>query len=513
MKTKIFILLFLLVFFPLTTGKLFAQSIGKNIHYYMLDKGNKKELPAGNYFSDNEKIAVVNGAFVTAISNGDCMIYSVSGEEKKEFAHITVGWPSQNPILPYTWRMYIADSESHNFNGKIYIYGSLDASDTYCSPNYMSLATPDLKHWESNGYSLSSLDKTVEMPYPGRILWDCDGHFYDGKYYLYGFFEWIQGNENYSFVMESDNPMGPFKNFRWVTGNKSEKPVDAISSQILTDNDGQCYITYAPTMNAVEDNYAVIARLTDVNVINENSVTNIGPYLKDFYEGPSLRRRGDTYYFIYVENCGRITKTNRRPYRLSYATSKNIFGPYTYRGNIITVENLQGNSNIQGSIEKFGDNWYVFYHRAFNGEWNRRTLCVEKIEFDSEGLIIPVSPTSSGIAENGLDTSYPIWLNTAVFGENYKFNNTGEYGRILITSNAEIGFRYINFTGKEKTLNLEGENLDNIAYIKISTGGKTVGERRGNGSIMLKNVPKGKSELLLTIITLNDIQLEKMIFK
>ncbi|MDR1516777.1 MAG: hypothetical protein LBS52_01530, partial [Dysgonamonadaceae bacterium] len=36
-------------------------------------------------------------------------------------------------------------------DGKIYIYGSLDYSNVCCSPYYISLMTPGLRHWESHG--------------------------------------------------------------------------------------------------------------------------------------------------------------------------------------------------------------------------------------------------------------------------------------------------------------------------------------------------------------------------
>ncbi|MDR1860855.1 MAG: family 43 glycosylhydrolase, partial [Bacteroidales bacterium] len=216
-------------------------------HFYMMNSGDSRQLPLKEgvtYSSANETIVAVSGNTATAKSNGDCIIYATEADAKKEFALITVGWQLQNPVLPYSWKMYVPDDEAHNFGGKIYIYGSLDYSRVFCSPYYISLMTPDMKRWESHGQSFSSFDKDVEQPFPGRILWDSDGHYYDGKYYLYGFFEWKQGSENWTFVLDSDNPMGPFRNFRWVTGDKSGKPVDGISTEVFTDNDGQRYTTY-----------------------------------------------------------------------------------------------------------------------------------------------------------------------------------------------------------------------------------------------------------------------------
>jgi beta-xylosidase len=481
-----------------------------NKHFYMLNKGDNAVLPKGKeYISSDTKIATVKGNKVKAVANGDCEIYAVENGQKSESAHITVGWPLQNPVLPYSWRMYVPDSEVHNFGGKLYVYGSLDASDKFCSPYYISLMTADLRRWNSNGYSFSSLDEGV--PFQGRIIWDSDGHFYKGKYFLYGFFEWDPHNENHTFVLESDNPMGPFKNFQWVIGSESKKNIDGISAEIFVDDDGSRYILTAPTTQLVSENYPVIARLAADNVIDESSRKNLSPYIKDFYEAPSMRKRGDTYYFIYAENCGPITDKNHTPKRLSYATSKEIFGEYTYRGPIITVEDIEGNGNIQGSIEQFKGEWYVFYHRAMNGVWNKRSLCVEKIRFDKDGLIQPVSPSSSGIAE-GLNTDNEIWFNTTVTGKNYKFSDTGKYGRIRVNGDAEIGFRYIAFTGKEKKLSLQGEGLENITSVNILANDKIIGESTGK-EIPLKNVPTGKAELTISVVSTGEMFLETYRFQ
>jgi hypothetical protein len=477
----------------------------------MMNISDTRELPEGNYVSSDEKVAVVKNNRIQALANGDCIILAEAGGVQTEVAHVTVGWQVQNPVLPYSWKMYVPDGEVHNFGGKLYVYGSLDDSKVFCSPYYISLMTADLKRWESYGASFSSYDKDVDVPYPGRILWDSDGHHYNGKYFLYGFFEWNPSTENYTFVLESDNPMGPFKNFRWVRGDKSKKNVDGISTEIFVDDDGSRYTLYAPTTQPVEKNYPVIARLIDDDLIDESSVKNLGPYIHDFYEAPSMRKRGDTYYFVYAENCGPITDNNHTPKRLSYATAKDIFGKYTYRGPIITIEQFTGNNNIQGSIEQLNGEWYVFYHRAMNGVWNKRSLCVEKIEFDSAGLIIPVVPTSSGASE-GLDTSLPVWFNTSVYGSNYRFTDEGEYGNTLINGVAEIGFRYIAFTGKEKQLTLQGAGLENIAYIKVIANGQIIGEGSGNNAISLKTVSKGKAELTLFITTTGDVRLETFRF-
>jgi beta-xylosidase len=383
----------------------------------------------------------------------------------------------------------------------------------YASPYYMQMKTTDMHRWDVRKI-LSSHDTVFPDTIRGKILWDCEGSFYNGKYLLYGFclpdFYPDKPGGNYMFVLESDNPAGPYTNFRWIIGNRSGEKIDGMSAQILVDDDGSRYITYA-TYPQSNYNTPVVARLVDNHIINEDSRKSLAPYVKDFFENASLRKRNDTYYLLYAENIGAVRKGNFTPKRLSYCTSKNVFGPYTYHGPVITVEHFQGNTNIQGTIEKFDGQWYVFYHRVLNGLPFNRSECVEKIEFDKDGLIIPVVPTSSGVSE-GLNTALPVWFSTAVYGYNYRFTDESEYGNTLINGAAEIGFRYIAFTGKERQLTLQGSGLENIVYVKVIANGRIIGENAGASAIHLNKVSKGKAELTLFITTTGDVRIETFRF-
>ncbi|MDR3229604.1 MAG: family 43 glycosylhydrolase [Puniceicoccales bacterium] len=478
-------------------------------HFFMLDKGETRVLPAGPlYTSSDPKVATVAGNRLQAAGEGECEIFALEpGSKRTSAAAVAVGWPVQNPVLPFSWNLYVPDTEAHNFAGAVYIYGSLDADGgSYCSPYYLSLFSRDIRRWESKGVSFSSFQEGV--PHRGRILWDSDGFFdrASGKFLHYGFFaDTMSGRNNHMFVVEGNSPTGPFSNFRWLTGDKSGNKVDGISAQVFEDTDGVRYITYAPTAHVhPSKNYPVIARLRDITTVDEASAVNVGAQVKDFYEGPSLRKRGDTYYLVYAENTGRITDRNRRPVRLSYATAKNIFGPYTYRGIIVSIEDMPGDSNIQGSIEEHGGQWYVFYHRSLNGPYNRRALCVEKINFDADGRIGRVEPTSSGVAE-GLDTARPIWAGTAVIFKNVRRGEFGDFGGVELGGKAGneslLGFRYVLLTGKEQQLAFAGANLGNIRRARVFADGKLLGEGDGTKGIKIENAPAGKTVLTLTFET------------
>jgi hypothetical protein len=472
----------------------------------MLEVGDTRDLPDGqHYAAADPAIVAVTGNRIRALANGDTLISAVAADGKKTpAAHVTVGWPVQNPVLPFTWNLYVPDDEAHNFGGTVYIYGSLDANDnSYCSPFYLSLFSQDIRHWESKGISFSSLQDNV--PNRGRRLWDSDGFFdkRSRRFLHYGFFaDTGNGKNNFMFVLDGDSPTGPFSNFRWLVGDKSGDKTDGISAQVFEDSDGSRYVTYAPTAHVHPwGNHPVIARLRDAATIDEASATNIGAALKDFYEGPSLRKRGDTYYFVYAENTGRITPQNRRPVRLSYATAKNIFGPYTYRGVILSIEKMQGESNIQGSIEEHNGQWYVFYHRSPNGIANRRALCAEKIDFGKDGLIAPILPTSSGVAD-ALSTGNTLHAGTAVIFKNIRRGEFGAFGGVKPANDSEalIGFRYVKFTGKERKITLQGQHLENLKNLKAFADDRLIatGEGSSGATINPANFQSEKATLTLS---------------
>jgi hypothetical protein len=216
------------------------------------------------------------------------------------YAQDTADWQIQNPILPYSSNYFLTDGEAHNFGGKIYTYQCWDANPRggYASQFYMQLETADMKHWEVRKI-LDSRDTVIPEEHRGKILWDCEGAYNKttGKYLLYGFFDPdFSRFNNPMFVLESDKPSGTFANFRYIIGDKSGERIDGISAQVFTDDDGQRYITYGiPTPSSGNYHKVVIARLADDNVVVESSVTEITSSLRDFFENPSIRKRGDTY--------------------------------------------------------------------------------------------------------------------------------------------------------------------------------------------------------------------------
>lgn len=327
---------------------------------------------------------------------------------------------TRNPILPLD--VHVPDSEAHVMpDGKLYVYGSYDLlEDVYCSEEYHVVSTPDMKHWTVHDKSLDGKDvpwfnDPKAMKYPGidwshptpfilrvmerdrengvdmkaefekmaaqpkpPLLFAPDCLEKDGKYYLY--FCMSDDSEG---VAVSDKPEGPFGEIRQL-------PIGGIDPAIFIDQDGEAYLYWGQLFShGVKLGKDMVT--LDREQIANNLVTETEHF---FHEGSSMRRIGDTYYYVYAD------MERGKPTSLGYSTSSSPLGPFTYRGIIIDNDGCDPASwNNHGSIEYFNGQWYVFYHRCSRGVQLHRRLCVEKISIMPDGSIPEVKMTSQGLGE------------------------------------------------------------------------------------------------------------------
>ncbi len=323
----------------------------------------------------------------------------------------------RNPLLPLS--CHVPDCEAHVMpDGKLYLYGSYDLrNDVYCSGEYHVVSTADLKTWEvEDRPSLRGTDipwfnnpdaphypgidwsrptpfiqkmladhpgdkeafeKAAEGPKPA-LLFAPDCIFRNGKYYLY--FCMSDDSEG---VAAADCPTGPFQ-------NPTQLPCGGIDPAIFIDTDGEAYLYWGQLFSHGVPLNPDMTSFDPARVVND-LVTEEEHF---FHEGSSMRRIGDTYYYVYAD------MERGKPTALGYATGPTPLGPFTYRG--IIVDNAlcdPASWNNHGSIECFRGQWYVFYHRASRGTQRYRRLCAEKIEILPDGSIPEVKMTSQGLGE------------------------------------------------------------------------------------------------------------------
>lgn len=222
----------------------------------------------------------------------------------------------------------------------------------------------------------------------------------------------------------------------------------------------------------------------------------------EFFEAPSIRKKGDTYYFVY---------SSVAMHELCYATSKNPTSGFVFGGVIVSNGDLHIDSykpagkpmyyggNNHGSIIQLGQQWYIFYHRHTNGTSFSRQACLEEIHFLEDGSIIQAEMTSCGgkgrvLAGKG---EYPAYIACNLFCDKesiysglggYMDNRypkitqdgkdgdeeTGYIANIMDT--AAAGFKYFDCSGiKRISIQVRGY-CKGTFHVKTAWDGETLGE-------------------------------------
>ena len=371
----------------------------------MMDEGdvitlNTEGASSGKlvWTSGDETVAKVSSrGEVKAMASGDAWIYVGNRRTgEKDSCLVTVGYEAQNPILPPSWELFIADGEPHVFDGRMYIFGSRDNFDglgsdgrvVWCSDNYHVIWSDDMIHWTDAGEALNLKDIPEEVKGTAARLWAPDV-FRDpktGKYHMA-----TCTNNGKAFILDADRPEGPYTNARSLTLNGEE--LGHIDPGILVDDDGKVYLALPKF---------IVAQLDpdEYSHIIPETVRDMTPYMptdNEPFEGPSLRKRGDTYYYIYIQNTGKVAENGPVPTRMAYLTAKHPLGPYTYQGLIITNHNYPDAGNVHGSFEPFLGQYWLQYHKSVPGLRLTRVANLEPMEFNGDGTIKEVKMSTSGV--------------------------------------------------------------------------------------------------------------------
>lgn len=349
-----------------------------------------------------------------------------------------------NPFLPLD--VYIADGEPHVFGDRLYLFGSHDAEggDSFCLLDYEVWSAPvnDLSAWSCPGSSYSADQDPLYTP-ELRYLYAPDvvrGN--DGRYYLYYCLAGWKGAGGYSgpiSVAVCDTPDGRYEYLGVVRNSDGSPYLDFVCFDPAVLNDGgtirlyfgtgpframavkpwnawvlgRVYASiYSRTASAFSQHPGPLganaAELCDDMLTLKETPKRIAD-TKDFqghafFEGSSIRKIGDTYYFVY---------SSQNNHELCYATSRYPDRDFAYRGVLVSngdvgiggrTERQRTNATgtTHGGIEQINGQWYVFYHRLTHGSDYSRQACAEKLELRPDGSFSQAEMTSCGLNQEDL---------------------------------------------------------------------------------------------------------------
>lgn len=418
-----------------------------------------------------------------------------------------------NPYLP-SWE-YIPDGEPYVFGDRVYVYGSHDLYNghVFCLGDYVCWSAPldDLGSWRYEGVIY---EKTADpLNREGKMcLYAPDVTVGpDGKYYLY----YVLDHVNVVSVAVCDTPAGHYEFYGYVhyaDGTRlGERNGDEpqFDPGVLTEGDTTyLYTGFCGRGDKSRSGSMVTVLASDMLTILEapklvvpgceyTSGTEFEHHA--FFEASSIRKIGETYYFIYSSEV---------MHELCYATAKSPFGPFRYGGVIVSNSDYHIDSykpadmpgayasNNHGSIVKILDEWYVFYHRHTNGTWFSRQGCAEKITLLPDGSIPQAEITSCGLNGGPLkgQGEYPAYLACNLFtdtpclkigvvgGDSYpKIMQDGkdgdeEIGYVAnIQNSATIGFKYFDCKNVIGFAITTRGYADGIFEIKTAWDGEVLG--------------------------------------
>ncbi len=327
-----------------------------------------------------------------------------------------------NPYLPNY--EYIPDGEPYVFGDRLYIYGSHDKynGEKFCMNDYVcwSASVDDLANFRYEGVIYR---KDQDPHYrEGKFMYAPDiTQGPDGRYYLY----YTLDTEGIMSVAVGDGPVGPFEYY----GDVCYPDGRAIGTQagdqfqfdpgVFVDDDGRVYLYtgFGPGAGeAVEKRFkgkvlpgAVCFELRADMITLEKDHGCIMPqkaYVQGtpfeehpFFEASSIRKIGDTYYFVYSSSKG---------HELCYATSKKPYEGFVPGGCIVSNGDIGVNgvtrecpanytSNNHGGMVEIKGQWYIFYHRHTNYHSFSRQGCAEPITILPDGSIPQAEITSCGL--------------------------------------------------------------------------------------------------------------------
>ena len=383
---------------------------------------------------------------------------------------------SRNPVLPLGY--HCPDGEPHYINGELFVYPSYDCSPKgYCSDKLFVVHSKNLSDWTVSGPAFDSskllhwemaacyppglpdatsyetLPQYIKDYLPGafcrvfpfkafrwylmkvmdllkgdaskRLLYAPDSVTIADKSYLF-----FCTSDEFEGVAVADNPAGPFTNPVKITTDKTKTPIKGIDPGVFRDDDGKVYL-YWGQLNSFGAELTEDLTQVKEDTLVKNLLTEKEHY---FHEGSSMRKIGDTYYYIFADtHRGKATA-------LGYATSKSPLGPFEYQGIIIDNDGCDPKTwNNHGSIECVNGQWYVFYHRSSGNSRYLRRMCAEPIFIDENGFIAEVLPTSIGMGEPyKVGETIPAYEACQV--ENAYIDNDK---LVISKGKSEVVFRYI----------------------------------------------------------------------
>ena len=118
----------------------------------------------------------------------------------------------------------------------------------------------------------------------------------------------------------------------------------------------------------------------DIMILDESGEPiKQGDLDRRFFEAAWVHKYQRNYYLSY---------STGDTHKIVYAMSKNLMGPYTFKG--VVLDPVIGWTNHH-SIAEFQGKWYLFYHDSTlsKGQTHLRSVKMAELKYNEDGTIVP----------------------------------------------------------------------------------------------------------------------------
>jgi beta-xylosidase len=306
----------------------------------------------------------------------------------------------KSPLLPG----FYADPNIAEFDGTYYIYATTDGFPGWGGKEFYVWKSTNLVDWERSAEPFLTLDgMNGNVPWATGNAWAPTIIERGGKYYFYFSGHNPTVNRKTIGVAVADSPEGPFtaQPSAMILNNEAVTSGQAIDPAAFKDpQTGKHYLSWG-------NGTPLYAELSDDMLSIVPGTIKAISGLTGFREGTFLNFRDGLYHLTYS-----IDDTGSPNYRVGYATSTSIDGPWTYRGVILEKDVSQGilGTGHSSIVQVPGtDEWYIAYHRFGmpGGDGTHRETTIDRLSFGADGLIEKVVPTLESIAPLAFEGTLP----------------------------------------------------------------------------------------------------------
>ena len=270
----------------------------------------------------------------------------------------------------------IADPYILCYGGCYYAYGTNERG-------FAVYVSRDFMHWRRNPVLALSPENS----------WGNQGYWAPEVYYIQSlkkFYMFYTVNEQVC-VATSDSPEGPFV-------QDMKKPLWGVEKNIdpslFIDSDGKAYLYF---FRFTGGNVIWCAELNaDLKSLKEETLTKCVEAEEEWErrraivaEGPSLLKRGSTYYLLYSAN-----HFESQDYAVGYAVSDSPYGPWQkYSGNPILRRGMRGTGKLVGIGHGApfqcmdGKFRYVFHAHANKKNVQPRSSYIKELVWSDNGIL------------------------------------------------------------------------------------------------------------------------------